>query len=67
MVRSCSFLLGGEFQAYAYVGRVKFCKGEFTLEDEEDHILWRFSSSGQYSVQSLYAIINHRGVVPMFV
>jgi hypothetical protein len=37
------------------------------LTDEEDQILWSYSSSGKYSVQSLYAIINHRGVVPVFV
>jgi hypothetical protein len=37
------------------------------LKDEEDQILWSYSSSGKYSVQSLYAIINHRGVVPVFI
>jgi hypothetical protein len=37
------------------------------LTDEEDHILRSYSSSGKYYVQSLYAIINHRGVVPVFV
>jgi hypothetical protein len=36
------------------------------LTEEEDSIMWSFSSSGQYSVQSLYAIINHRGVTPVF-
>jgi hypothetical protein len=37
------------------------------LNDEEDQILWTYSSTGKYSVQSLYAIINHRGVVPVFI
>jgi hypothetical protein len=37
------------------------------LNDEKDHILWSFNSSGKYSVQSLYAVIYHRGVVPRFV
>ena len=37
------------------------------LNDEEDHILSTYSSSGKYSVQSLYAIVNHRGVIPVFV
>jgi hypothetical protein len=37
------------------------------LTDEEDHIMWCYNSSGKYFVQSLYAIINHRGVVPVFV
>ena len=37
------------------------------LTEEEDNILWSFSSNGHYSVQSLYAIINHRGVTPVFI
>ena len=37
------------------------------LNNEEDQILWTYSSSGKYSVQSLYAIVNHRGVVRIFV
>jgi len=35
------------------------------LTEEDDSIMWSFSSNGQYSVQSLYAIINHRGVTPV--
>ena len=38
-----------------------------TLNNEVDQILWTYSSSGKYCVQSLYAIVNHRGVVPIFV
>ena len=38
-----------------------------SLTDEEDQILWSYTSHGTYSVQSLYAVINCRGVVPMFV
>jgi len=34
------------------------------LNEEDDHILWNYSSSGKYSVRSLYAIVNHRGVTP---
>jgi hypothetical protein len=37
------------------------------LNNEKDQILWTYSSTGKYSVQSLYAIINHRGVVPVFI
>jgi hypothetical protein len=37
------------------------------LNDEEDQILWTYSSTRKYSVQSLYAIINHRGVVLVFI
>lgn len=31
------------------------------LTNEEDQILWSFNSNGKFSVQSLYAVINHRG------
>jgi hypothetical protein len=34
--------------------------------DEEDSIVWPFKSSSKYSVQTLYAIINNRGVRQVF-
>ena len=37
------------------------------LSEEEDQILWNFTSSGKYTVQSLYTVINRRGVTPQFV
>jgi len=38
-----------------------------TLSTEEDAIIWKFNSSGQYSVQSLYAVLNFRGVSPIHI
>jgi hypothetical protein len=32
------------------------------FSEEEDAIIWQFISSGRYSVQSLYAVINDRGI-----
>ena len=49
------------------MGRLSSVGESIVLTDEDAQITWSFSSSGQYSVQSLYAIINHRGVVPVFV
>lgn len=37
------------------------------LSDEEDQITWNFNSTHEYSVQSLYTVLNHRGVIPVFV
>jgi hypothetical protein len=37
------------------------------FSDEEDSMIWQFSSNGVYSSQSLYKIINNRGVLPVFV
>ena len=34
---------------------------------EEDALIWRFSSNGVYNSQSLYRIINFRGVIPVHV
>jgi hypothetical protein len=31
------------------------------LNDEDDAIIWQYNSSGRYSIQSLYAIINNGG------
>jgi hypothetical protein len=40
-----------------------------TLEitDEEDAMIWQFTSTGIYSFQSLYKVITFRGVVPVYV
>lgn len=37
------------------------------LSDEEDQIIWAYTSSGKYTVQSLYAIVNFRGVTPVYI
>jgi hypothetical protein len=31
------------------------------FSEEDDSIIWQFSSSSKYSVQSLYSVINNRG------
>ena len=40
---------------------------EVTISEEEDQIIWAYSSSEKYSVQSLYAVVNFRGIFPVFV
>jgi len=40
---------------------------DVSKSDEDDQIIWSFSSNGKYSVQSLYVVINHRGVTPVYV
>jgi hypothetical protein len=37
------------------------------LSQEEDELVWQFNSSGVYSSQSLYAVINFRGVTPIYI
>lgn len=33
-----------------------------TFSNDQDSLIWRFNSNGVYSVQSLYAVVNFRGV-----
>jgi hypothetical protein len=39
---------------------------DINLSKEDDQIVWAYSSSGNYSVQSLYAVVNF-GIIPVFV
>jgi len=39
---------------------------EVCLSNEADQIIWSFCSTGKFSVQSLYAVINHHGVKHVF-
>jgi hypothetical protein len=36
------------------------------FSDEEDAIVWQYQSSGKFSVQTLYTIVNNRGVQQIF-
>jgi hypothetical protein len=38
-----------------------------SLLNKQDQIIWSFSSNGKFLVQSLYAVINHIGVMPVYV
>lgn len=37
------------------------------FSDEEDSLIWKFTSNGVYSSQSLYKIVNFRGILPVYV
>jgi hypothetical protein len=37
------------------------------FSEEEDALIWKFSSNGIYSSQSLYKVINFRGVMPVHI
>jgi hypothetical protein len=38
-----------------------------SFTEEEDSMVWQFSSNGRYSVQSLYKIVNFRGIQPVLI
>jgi hypothetical protein len=37
------------------------------MSDDEDALIWQFQSNRVYSSQSLYSVINFRGVIPVYV
>ena len=37
------------------------------FSDNEDSLIWQFTSDGVYTSQSLYKIVSFRGVIPTFV
>jgi hypothetical protein len=39
---------------------------DIQFRDEEDTIIWQFASSGKFSVQTMYAVINDRGVKQVY-
>jgi hypothetical protein len=40
---------------------------EVVLNDADDALSWGYNSSGIYSSQSLYTIVNYRGVTPVYI
>uniref|UniRef100_A0A0A8Y3J5 Reverse transcriptase zinc-binding domain-containing protein n=1 Tax=Arundo donax TaxID=35708 RepID=A0A0A8Y3J5_ARUDO len=36
------------------------------LVDEDDSLVWQYTSNGVYNVQSLYNIVNFRGIIPVY-
>jgi hypothetical protein len=40
---------------------------DINFTDEEDALIWQFQSSGVYSSQSLYGVINFKGVIPVYI
>lgn len=37
------------------------------MSNEEDALIWQYESNGHYSAKSLYAIINFRDVLPIYI
>jgi hypothetical protein len=39
---------------------------EINFNDSPDQLIWKYESIGVYSSKSLYAIVNFRGVQPIY-
>jgi hypothetical protein len=37
------------------------------ITDDEDNLIWKLESNGFYSVKSMYAVVNFRGILPVYI
>jgi hypothetical protein len=40
---------------------------DLVLSDEDDKMIWKLNTSRVYSSQSLYVVLNFKGITPRFV
>ena len=57
----CLIHISREFSCTQWLEVVQLAE-TIRFEEEEDALIWQFNSSGIYSSQSLYKIVNFRGV-----
>lgn len=63
----CTFRRTGDIHMMELWEEVCQIASTISFSEEEDSLIWQFTSNGVYSVQSLYKIINFRGVQPVLV
>jgi hypothetical protein len=63
----CSFRRCVDRRLYQLWEELVSIADALVLTEDEDEPVWQFSSNGIYSYQSLYAVINFRGVTPVFI
>jgi hypothetical protein len=63
----CTFRRTGDIHMLQLWEEVCQLVSTISFSEEEDSLIWQFSSNGVYNVQSLYKIINFRGVQPVLV
>jgi hypothetical protein len=63
----CTFRRCVDVRLYNLWEEVVNIASSIELSGEEDELIWQFDSSGIYFSQSLYAVINFRGVTPVYV
>ena len=63
----CSFRRTDSDQLMNDWGEVVQLASTISLFFEEDEMIWCFASNGKYNSQSLYRIINFRGIIPVHV
>jgi hypothetical protein len=63
----CTFSRTGDVQMLELWEEVCQIAATITFSEEDDQMICQFSSNGIYNVQSLYRIINFRGIRPALV
>jgi hypothetical protein len=66
-VLKCTFSRSGDTHMLDLWEEVCQIAATIAFSEEEDSMIWQFSSNGIYNVQSLYRIINFRGIQPVLV
>jgi hypothetical protein len=63
----CTFRRSVDNRTYRTWLEIVQLASTISFSDEEDTLIWKFTSNGVYTSQSLYKIINFRGDIPVHV
>jgi hypothetical protein len=63
----CTFRRCVDSRIFSLWEKVLSIASSLVLSDEDDEPIWQYHSSQVYSSQSLYSVINLRGVLPVYV
>jgi hypothetical protein len=63
----CSFSRMGDENMLELWEEVCQIASTINYSDEEDSMVWQFSSNGRFNVQSFYKVVNFRGIQPVFI
>jgi hypothetical protein len=63
----CTFRRTVDIRLFNLWEEVLSIASSLVLSSEDDEPVWQFHSSGVYSSQSLYRVINFRGVIPVYI
>jgi hypothetical protein len=63
---NCTFRRCVDVRLYNRWNEVVSLASSINFSEDDDEMVWQHNSSGVYSSQSLYSIINFRGVTPIY-
>lgn len=63
----CTFRICVDDRLFQLWLEIKQLASTINFSDEEDILIWQFTSTGVYSPHSPYKVISFRGVIPVYV